>query len=162
MTFPFMPQGLFPVMATAPAISAGTTGDYISLKNAQMCWVTLFFANATAATDATTIEQATDVAGTGSIPIVNVVPIWYGVVTTASTQLAAITPAVGYTTADVTGNKIMIFQIDPASLSAGFDCITVKVANSAHATNYVCAVYWILPRYASKMSSMTATEYIVD
>ena len=162
MSYPFMPSGLFPVNGNAPVITAGTTSDYVSLKNVQMCWVVCHFANATAATDATTIEMATDVAGTGSTPITSVVPIWYGVVTAASTQLTRQTDAVSYTTADVTGNKIMIFQIDPASLGTSYDCICVKVANSGHATNYVSVMFWMLPRYQSKVSSMSATEFIVD
>ena len=161
--YPFIPEGLFPVVAISPKITNGaSTGDYISLKNAEMCWVVLQFQNATAATDATTIEMATDVAGTGTTAITNVVPIWYGVVSTASTQLTRQTDAVSYTTADVTGSKVMIFQIDPASLGSTYDCITVKVADSTHATNYVAAMYWIKPRYESKVASMTATEYIVD
>ena len=160
--YPFMPSGLFPVEGNAPVITGGTTSDYVSLKNARMCWVVCHFANATTHNDATTIEQATDVAGTGTTPIVNAVPIWFGVVTSASSKLAAQTSAVSFTAPDATGDKILIFQIDPASLSIGFDCICVKIGNSGHATNYVSVMFWMLPRYPNKVSAMSATEYIVD
>jgi hypothetical protein len=159
-----LPEGCFPVQAIAPVLAnAGAmVGDYISLKNARMCYVVVHMVQATDHPLVITIERATDVAATGSVVITSVVPIWFGNVSTTSTQLTRQTDAVNFTiTAALTGASITVFKIDPASLGA-FDCITVKISQSAHADNLLSAMYFIQPRYISKMSSMSATEYIVD
>ena len=164
MNYPFMPEGLFPVSAIKPTTTNGAlVGDYISVKNAEMVWVVLHFTQAVGHATAITLERATAVAPTGSVAIANAVPIWYGNVTTASTQLTAQTAAVSYAIlVGVTGDIYVIFEVDPASLGTTYDCLTVKTAASAQVTNFVEATYWIKPKYQSKVASMTATEFIVD
>lgn len=162
--YPFIPEGLFPVSGASPETTNGAkTADYISLKNAEMCWVVIYLTQAVGHATAFTIERATDVAATGTVAIGNAVPIWYGNMTTTSSQLAAQTDAVSFTLGGaVTGDVIIIFQIDPANLGSTYDCITAKAANSGQATNFWSVMYWIKPRYQSKVASMTATEYLVD
>ena len=164
MPIPFMPEGLFPVMATGPETTNGAkTADYISLKNAEMCWVVVYMTQAVGHATAITIDRATDVAATGTVAIGNAVPIWYGNMTTTSSQLTAQTDAVSYTLVGaVTGDVIIVFQIDPANLGSTYDCITAKAANSGQATNFWSVLYFIKPRYQSKVASMTATEFLVD
>lgn len=159
-----MPAGLFPVTGAAPeTTNGGKTTDYVSLKNAQMCWVVIHLKQAVGHATAFTIEKATDVAATGTTAITNAVPIWYGNVSTTSTQLARQTDAVSFTIdVGVTGNAYIIFQIDPASLGSTFDCICAKAASSGQASDIWDVTFWMLPRYGSKVASMSATEYIVD
>lgn len=162
--YPFIPSGLFPVNGAAPeTTNAGKTTDYISLKNAEMCWVVIHLKQAVGHATAFTLEKATAVAGTGSTAITNTVPIWFGNVTTSSTQLTAQTAAVSYTIdVGVTGDCYIIFEVDPASLGTTFDCLCAKAANSGQATNIWEVTFWVKPRFQSKMSSMSATEFIVD
>lgn len=161
---PFIPEGLFPVSGASPETTNGAkTADYISLKNAEMCWAVVYMTQAVGHATAITVERATDVAATGTVAIANAVPIWYGNMTTTSSQLAAQTDAVSFTiNVGVTGDVMIIFQIDPANLGSTFDCITVKAANSGQATNFWSVLYFIKPRYQSKVASMTATEFLVD
>lgn len=160
----FIPQGLFPVTGAAPeTTNGGKTADYISLKNTQMCYVVIHLKQAVGHATAFTVERATDVAATGSVAIANVVPIYYGNVSATSTQLARQTDAVSFTAdVGVTGNVIIIFVIDPTNLGSTYDCITVKSANSGQATNIWEVMYWVEPRYESKVASMSANEFIVD
>lgn len=162
--YPFIPEGLFPVSMAAPeTTNAGKTTDYVSLKNAEMCWVVIHLTQSAGHATAFTIEKATDVAASGTTAITNTVPIWYGNVTTSSTQLTRQTDAVSYTMGGgVTGSVYIIFEIDPSSLGSTFDCICAKSANSGQAGNFWEVTAWMKPRFASKVVSMSSTEYIVD
>jgi hypothetical protein len=162
--YPFIPEGLFPVSAASPeTTNAGKTADYISVKNAEMVWVVIHLTQAVGHATAFSIEKATDVAGTGSVPITTAVPIWYGNASTTSSQLTKQTDAVDFTIGvGVTGDAIIVFQIAPETLGTTFDCITAKAANSGQATNIWEVMYWVKPRYQSKVASMTATEFLVD
>lgn len=124
--------------------AAGRTGDYVSLKNAVMAWIEVAITQGNAATIALTVEQASAVAGTGSKAITETVPIWSNLDTAASDTLVRRTSAVSYTTDAAVKNKMVIFQIDPATLDVanGFDCITVKTGAS-NVANLTGARYWI-------------------
>jgi len=64
-----------------------------------------------------------------------------------------------------TGPCHLIFQIDPAVLSssgAAYDCLGLTISDPTHADVIGTVVYWLLPRYQSKVSSMTANEFIID
>jgi hypothetical protein len=158
----FIPEGLFPVSGTRPVTTnGGPTADYVSLKNVQTCYAVVHLAQTVGHATAITVERATDVAGTGHVAIATNVPIWYGNVSTTSNALTRQADGVSYTLGvGVTGDVYIIFQIDPASLGADFDCITVVSANSGQATNFIEVTYWMLPRYAGKTASQPS--YIVD
>jgi hypothetical protein len=162
--YPFIPEGLFPVSLAAPeTTNGGKTSDYISVKNAEMVWIVIHLTQAAGHATAFTIEKATDVAATGTTAITVTVPIWYGNVTTSSTQLTRQTDAVSYTMGGaVTGSVFIIFEIDPATLGSTYDALCAKSANSGQATNFWSVTAWIKPRFQSKMSTMSATEFIVD
>lgn len=147
-----MPEGVFPVTMLAPVTTnGGVTSDYISLKNAQMAWIDVNLTQAVGHATAFTIERATAVDGTGHVAIANVVPIWYGNVSTSSNALARQTDAVSYTMdVGVTGSVRIIFQIDPSSLGSTYDVISFVSANSGQATNLIAVTCWVLPKFASK------------
>jgi hypothetical protein len=161
---PFIPEGLFPVSGTRPVTTnGGSTADYVSLKNVEMCWIVVHLAQTVGHATAITVNRATAVAPTGAVAIGNAVPIWYGNVSTTSSQLARQTDAVSYTLgAGVTGDVYIIFQIDPSELGSTYDCIAAVSADSSQATNFWEVTYWMKPRYASQVSSMDSDEYIVD
>lgn len=160
MTLPFnLPQVCKIVEAITPQAGAAITGDYVSLKNAHKCWIVVHVNQANAATMAITIEQATAVAPSGSKAITVVVPIWSNLDCAASDTLVERTAAVSYTTDAGVKQKIIIFEIDPATLelSGGFDCITVITAAS-NAANITSAVYYLWERYQQATPPTAITD----
>ena len=115
-----IPEMLFPVSGSKPVTTnGGVTCDYISLKNAVRCFAVIHLTQAVGHATAFTVERATAVAGTGHVAIANVVPIWYGNVSTTSNALTRQTDAVSFTMdVGVTGEAYIIFQIDPESLGS--------------------------------------------
>ncbi|MHB1652345.1 MAG: hypothetical protein ACYCVD_07685 [Desulfitobacteriaceae bacterium] len=140
----FIPECCKPVEAIAPQAGGAITGDYVTLRDAEKCFVFVHINQADAATIEITIEQATDVSGTGSKAITNAVPIWANQDCATSDALVRQTDAVSFTTSDAVKHKIVIFQIDPAHLDVnnGFDCITIKTAAS-DPTNITAAQYFL-------------------
>lgn len=138
-----LPEATKIVQALAPAAdAAGRTGQYVSLKNAARCFVVVNITQGNAAPVPLTIEQATTVAGAGSKPITNVVPIWADLDTSVTDDLVRATNAVSYTTDAGVKNKVVVFQIDARSLDVanGFDCIVVKTGAS-NVANITSATY---------------------
>jgi hypothetical protein len=135
------------VCAIKPQAGGAITGTYISLKNVVKCFVKVLINQAAANTVAITIEQATAVAPTGSTAITNVAQIWSNLDCTASNTFVLRTAAVSYTTDAGQVPKIVVFQIDPASLDDGYDCITVKTGASS-ASNITAAWYELEMKYS--------------
>lgn len=149
------------VEALCPASDAGgRTGDYVSLKNAHMCYVVVHIDQGNAATVALTIEQASVVAGSDSKVITVAVPIWANQDCAAGDALTRQTDAVNFTTSAAVKHKIVVFQIDPATLDLanGFDCITVKTGAS-HADNIIQGMYYLVP---DRYQQSTPPSAIVD
>ncbi len=138
-----MPECCKIVEAITPgAAGVALVGDYVSLRDVEDCFVVVHVNQANAATVAITIEQAQDVAGSGSKAITVPVPIWANQDCAASDALVRQADAVSFTTSSVIKHKLVVFQIDPAHLDVnnGFDCIVVKTAAS-DVTNIVAAQY---------------------
>ena len=154
-----IPQALPLIEAITPQAGDAITGDYISLKNAHRAFVLVHVAQGNAATMAISIQQATDVAGTGTKVITVAVPIWANEDCAASDALVRQTDAVNFTTSAAVKHKLIVFQIDPETLDManGFDCITV-ITGASNAANITSAVYLLEPRYAQT----TPPSAIVD
>lgn len=135
-----------------------TTGDYVSMKNVKRC--TILVSLNQAATDATaiTIEQATNVAGDGSTAITKVVPIWKAADVSTADALVRQTDAVSDAADAGTDPQLFVFQLDPETLAEGFDAITLKLADSTEATNFVNITYLLEMAYAQA----TPPSAIVD
>lgn len=137
------------VEALTPQTNGGAlVGDYISLKNVLKAFVFVEVQQAHATPPAITIEQDTTIAISASKAITKAVPIWSNLDCAASDVLVARTANVAYTTDAGIKHKIVIFEIDPATLDIanGFDCITVKIAGS-DISNIVAAQYVLDLRY---------------
>lgn len=144
-----LPEKYKAVAALNPATdAAGRTGAYVSLKNVNMAYIVCHITQGNAATIAISINQATAVAGTGAKAITVSVPIWSNLDVSASDALVRRTDAVSYTTDAGVKNKIVIFQIDPATLDVanGFDCIAV-VTGASNVANITQGVYLLDERY---------------
>lgn len=155
-----IPQFLKPVEALAPAAdAAGRTGDYISLKNVHCVFVVVHITQGNAATVALTLEQATDVSGTGSKAITVTVPIWANQDTATSDTNTRQTDAVSFTTSAAVKNKLIVFKVDPEFLDQAnsFDCLTVKTGAS-NAANITQAMYYVSQRYAADPAPTSITD----
>lgn len=158
-----IPEGLFPVSGIKPTTTNGSihSTDYISLKNAQMCWVVVHLTQTVGHATVFAIERATAVAPTGNVAIANTVPIWYGNVTTATSALTRQTDAISYTMGgSVTGDVYIIFQVDPTSLGSTYDCIGLTASDSSQATNFFEVTFWIQPKVSVQTSGQLS--YITD
>jgi hypothetical protein len=123
-------------------------GDYVSLKNAHKAWL-VFQHDGTNDTDLTVgVNEATTVAGGSATAITATMPIW--VDSDAGTQsdtLVRQTDAANYVIDPATeGTCLLVIEVDPAKLSAGFDCVAV-VGTGGHASNNVSAHWYLESRY---------------
>jgi len=135
------------VSAISPATNAsGITGDYVSLKNCLKAFVVVNITQGNAATIEIGINQATAVAGTSAAAIAKTMPIWSDLDCGASDTLVKRTAAATYTTDAALADKLVVFQVDPAILSSGFDCIAVTIGAS-NVANIVSAEYILEQRY---------------
>lgn len=159
-----IPEGLFPVELKPPtSTSAGWTTDWVSLKNAVKAWIVVHLTQAVGHATAFTLNRATAVAPTGNTTLANNVPIWYGNVSTSTHALTRQTDAKAYTMdVGVTGDVVIVYEVDPANLGDGYDCVALIAAASSQATDIASVMAYVQPRYASKPSTMSGTEYITD
>lgn len=157
------PEGVFPVSATAGAVTTngGVTCDNISLKEAQMVYIDIHLTQAVGHATAFTPLVGTAVA-TCATALPNNVEIWYGNTSTTVTTLAKQTAAKVFTMgAGVTGTVHIIFKIDPAACGA-YDCLGMTIGNSAQATNFASVQYLIVPRYGMAVANRDTDAFIVD
>ena len=160
-----IPEGLFPVSLGGPALGNGVTCDWVNLSLAEMAWIVVHTRIAGATDTICTPLKAYAAAGTGTTALTVNVPIWAGIITTASNKLTRQADGVAYTTAATAGDHIVIFQIDPATL--GYEATVPSLGAYKYiggtfvgeAADYTSVMCWILPRYASKVS--TQQSYIV-
>ena len=148
MSHPFsLPQQLKAVIGLAPAADAGgRTATYVSLKNAHKAFIVVQITQGNAATVALTPYQAKTVAAGSEKVLANVVAVYANLDAAASDVLVRATDAVNYTTDAGVKNKIIVFEIDPASLDVnnGFDCLTIKTGAS-NAANITSVLYLLGP-----------------
>ena len=131
------------VQAFAPkTTNAALTSQVITVKNAIKVWLVLHFTNAAGFASVPTLKQATDIAaGTNAAGPTS--RIWANEDCAATDTLVAQTAAASYTMAADVKNKMVVFEIDPASLTDGYDCIYCTIATSSQATNFVSGE-WVI------------------
>lgn len=128
------------------ADAAGSTGDYVCLKNALKATIKLHITQGNAATIEIGVKEATTVAGGSAAAITKALKIWANLDCVASDLIVKRTDGATYTTDAGVKHKIVIIEVDPALLSEGFDCIAVTTGAS-NAANIVQAEYILEPRY---------------
>ncbi|MGD0574691.1 MAG: hypothetical protein ABSB61_04890 [Anaerolineales bacterium] len=155
MPLPFVLPENCKIFSCYPRVTTGATiypwaAQYVSLKLAEMVWILCNIQQATAATLALTIEQATNVAGGGSKVITKNIPIWRNLDTLVNDTFVRDTDAVGYTTDAGIKNKAVLFQLDPGILDSanGFYAVVLKSGAGA-ATTYLSVEFIILPHHRS-------------
>jgi hypothetical protein len=146
-------------MGAIVAGNALSTGDYICLKNAHMAYCIVVHDGANDTDLTVSFKEATAVAGTSAAAITATFPFVtdanFG---SASDTLARGTDAANKAIDPATENpSLTIFQIDPAKLSAGFDCIAV-VGTGGHASNNVCVLWMLESRYPADPPPTVITD----
>jgi hypothetical protein len=138
-----LPEHCKIVEALEPATdAAGRTGDYVSLKNAIRAWLVLHITQGNAATIAISLSEATAVLPTAAQVCPGLVDIWSNLDCAATDTLVKRTAAANYTTDAGVKHKIVIFEIKPATLSSGFDCVAA-VTGASNAAN-ITEAQWVI------------------
>lgn len=155
-----LPERFKLVDATAGPVTTngGVTGKYISAKTAQMVTLVLQFTQAVGHATVVTLKEATAVAGTGVQTMAQSSVIWMDADTATTDALTRQTDGTGVTLAADAKKKVVVAQINPASLSDGFDCLGFTVSDSSQATNFVSGV-WLLE---DRFPQATPPSAIVD
>src|SRR6185503_11046691 len=136
------------VTAFAPkTTNAALTSVPVTLKNAVKAWLVLNFTNAVGFASVPTIKQATDIAA-GTNAAGPVCRIWLNEDCAASDTLVGQTAAASQATDANVKNKQVVFEIDPAALTDGYDCVYCTIATSSQATNFVSGEWWIQTNFA--------------
>jgi len=135
-------------------------GDYISCKNAHKVWCVILYNQADANPITFGVNEATAVLPAGAVPIVATMPIWSNLACGTSDLLVRQANAATYASGAGIATKMIIFQVDPSILSAGFDCIAVRSDTNIAAAQYVAYFYVIEPRYAAPVAQIPS--YIID
>lgn len=128
-------------MESPVTTDGGFNSGALRLENAQNAFVVIHLTNAAADETAFTIEEGD---GTGWQAITNNVNIWVSE-NVATTDISRGTDGLGYTVDNNISDKIIIFRIDPASLSDGYDRVRIVSANSGEPTNLASIVGYHLP-----------------
>ena len=149
------PENCKYVLATAPRTGAGAAVNAtpVSLKNVHKLWA-VCTVNTVGTSAAVALVPQTDtlVAFASAAVLTTAVRIWVNAdVATNGDQLTEATAAVNYTTVADALTKVVIFEIDPADLTAGEDCFRMSITALA-ATDFACIEYVILPRYQGRVS----------
>ena len=136
------------VQAFAPkTTNAALTSQVVTLKNAIRATLTLHFTQAVGFASTPTIKQATDIAA-GTNAAGPTCRIWANEDTAATDTLVAQTAAASYAVAADIKNKMVVFEIDPAALTDGYDCVYCTIATSSQATNFVSGEWQIETNFA--------------
>lgn len=147
MTLAFsLPQNLKIVQGIAPSAGAAVTGDYVSLKNAHKCWVVINSSGGAANAATFGINEATAVLPTAAAASTALFPNWINNSTAVTDTLVKGADAATVTTDGLATPKMIVIEVDPALLTAGYDCIAVTEGASA-AGNITGATYYIAERY---------------
>ena len=156
--YPRIPEEAVPVVLT-PSVTTngGVTTDYISLKLAHMVYLEFIFTQAVGHATGIDVTQATAVAGTAVKAITNTLPIFSNTDISLTSVLTRRTDAITYNLPATAKNMIVTMQVDPSGFDVanGFDCLGVTIDDSSQASNLVCVVAHVVPRYKD-------SNYIVD
>ena len=156
-----LPESLKVVQGLAlEGAGAGATSLPISLKNcAEKLYVVCSVYPAGGAAMALVPQTDDAVAFGGAAALPRAVRIWANESAGTTDLLVEQTAAVNFTTAANANPKIVIFEIDPADMTAGEDCFRISVTNVPNADS-VAIIYFFVPRYASRV--LTQPTAITD
>lgn len=146
------------VQLLQPQTSNGAlTSDVVSLKNAIRAWIVIHLTQAVGHATTPTLRQSTNVA-LGATAAGPTCRIWANEDVAASDALVAQTAGASYAVTADAKNKVVVFEIDPATLTDGYPCVYLTEATSGQATNFVAMEAII----ETNFSQTTPPSAIVD
>ena len=161
-----MPQGLLVenakiVMGLPPILPVSASTDWVSMKNYDRCTVIILADNATTVTgSAITMDQATDVSGTGTETL-GFTKMWANIDTGATDTLVETTVTSDTFTTDTTNDKNLMYVIEVKAedldFGAAYDCFQVDLATAVASIMSVCYVMW-----NSRYAKATPPSAIID
>ena len=134
-------------LASPETTNTGKTSDVICLKHAHKAWIVVEMTQAVGHATLLTPTQATNVAAGTNAVLAKVVPIRANEDCAATDTLVAKTAAINYTVTDDIKDKQIIFEIDPALLTDGYDCVYIVAADSSQASNLWSVTAYLATRY---------------
>jgi hypothetical protein len=149
-------EGLAPQVGTAAAV----TGDYVSLKNYQKAYVVIHYTQGDATDITWNVTRATNTSAGSAAVMTETMRIWSDLDCAASDLLVERTAAVNYASGAGQKHKVIIFEVDPASLTDTFDCIAGASTTAIAATSAVEIMYYLVPKYATRV--LTSPSAISD
>jgi len=140
--------------------AAGATSLPISLKNCSgKLYVVCNIYPQTGAAVALVPQTDALVAFGSAAALARAVRIWANEDAGNTDLLVEQTAAVNFTTTADVNPKLVIFEIDPADMTAGEDCFRISVTALAN-TDAIAITYFFVPRYASQV--LTQPTAITD
>jgi hypothetical protein len=163
MSGPFFPENLviIPAITARTGAGAAINGTAVSLKYAQMLWAVVDISTPGTSAAVAIVPQTDALVAFGSGAVLtSAVPIWVNAdIATGAQDLVEATAAVNYTTVADALAKQVIFQIDPALLTAGELCFRIRITTLA-ATDFISCNYLIQPRYGGPVADQP--NYLID
>lgn len=166
MTAPFtLPQQAKIVQAIQPRTTnagiSATNANYVSLKNYHKAYLVVSLTQAVGHATTVTLRKATavgkmGVAPTGDAAFGTTAAIWLNQdVATSDTLVEQTAAALQAVDANAT-NKLLIFEIDPASLGSTYDVVGFTVGDSSQATDLISAIWVLVPARYAQATPLTA------
>ena len=141
----------FKIVTGSPVATtnAGIVADYVSLKNARRCIIIAELLQAVGHATALGVNEATAVAPTGAAAMTALMPNWKNTnVATTDTLTHNADAATVACSANAT-NQLLVMEILPERLTAGYDCIAATLTASGQATNFATITYLLETKYPS-------------
>jgi hypothetical protein len=151
-----MVEGLAPQIGTAAAV----TGDYVTLKDCSRAYVVIHYNQGDGTAITWNVTRATNVSAGSAAVMTETMRIWSNLDCAASDLLVEQAAAVNYASGTGQKHKQIIFEVDPDSLTATFNCIAGASTTNIAATSTVEMTYYLAPRYHSRV--LTQPTAIVD
>jgi hypothetical protein len=155
-----LPENLKSVLLYQGAADA-VASDIVSLKNANKAWIQVIHSGSSDTDLVLTLAEVTAVAGS---PVAFSAdgkkgPIWADTdMGTSSDTLVRQTDGYTYTIdTGVAPNQMVFFEVDPAKLSAGYDCLTLT-DSGGNASNTVTIIAWLDSRFKDNALPTAITD----
>ncbi len=141
------PQEFKIVQGGFATTNGGLTSTRITLRDAHKAWIVVTLKNAVGFAEVCTPNKSKTVAGGSETTIPATTRIWANEDCVTSDTLVEKTAAANYTTDNVAKIKQVVFEIDPADLGEGFDCVNVGLSDSSQATDFAEIHFILQARY---------------
>lgn len=126
--------------------AAGRTSVYINTKTGHKLYFLVYLDQGNAATVAITIQQATDGSGTGTKVITGNARIWANQDVVATDTLVRAADGVSFTTSAGVKQKLVVIEIDPATLDQANAFTWVAILTGAsNVANLTSAIALLTP-----------------